>query len=211
MPNLDPQASMAERRKFYREVVKDPDFRKLSPKDRHDVGRRILFPDFKQPSKILPKVAAGAERVLKGVAKAAPFPGLIKAFADPESIPEEEKTLGTLVQPFPEVLTETFQRVVEGTKRNISHGAGKLIEDTLGSLPFLPLKSLGNIRNLRLYGSRRVSPRDVTLEQPAVTGRVGPEPPPPGQRQLISPARGSAEAFDRALTAQENLAQSPAG
>jgi len=211
MAEFNPQADMAERRKFYREVIKDPDFQALSDKDRHDVGRRILFPDFKEPSKILPKVAAGAERVLKGVAKAAPFPNLIRAFADPKSIPEEEKTLGTLIQPFPEVLTETFQRGVEGVRSTFGHNPAKLIEDTLGSLPFLPLRGIGNIKNLRLYGSRRISPRDVTLEQPAITGRVGQPPPPPAQRQLISPARGSAEAFDRALTAQENLAQSPAG
>lgn len=144
MEQFDPTAPYEARRDFYRQLTKDPEFLSLAPEDRQDVAKKILFPGErpvigppgeKEPTLVGRKIAAGAERILGGIAKAAPFPGVIKALTAPETVPEEQRNLGYLVNPIPEAVSDIFQRGVENVRSAFGHEPAKLIEDIGGAAP----------------------------------------------------------------------------
>ncbi len=235
MEQFDPTASYEARRDFYRQMVKDPDFQALKPEDRQDVARKILFPPERpiiggpgtgEPSPTGLKIAAATEPVVRGLARLAPFPGAIKALTTPETVPEEQRSLGYLVNPLPEVATQVFQDVVGGVRSTLGHEPAKLIEDVAGSAPFLPLQRLGQIaRTIPRYFRKTPTPdwewlktREALTERRALPAPeepvvapaappVEPTTPPPPLRPQPSPPEirlaevsgGAAEAEARAL------------
>src|SRR3990167_3243871 len=191
MEQFDPTAPYEARRDFYRQLVKDPEFQALKPKDRQDVAKKILFPPERpiiggpgtgEPSPTGLKIAAAVEPAVSALSRLAPFKGLAKTIGG-ESVPvvgpgrpyPEMKNMGYLVNPLPEVVTQGFRDIVGGVRSTLGHEPAKLIEDVAGAAPFLPLQRMGQIaRNLRLYGpgwrgyrGERIGPeyaRDVTPE-----------------------------------------------
>lgn len=203
MAEFNPGASYDQRREFYRELTKDPDFKALNDKDRIEVTRKVLYSgEPEKPSnfaRFVEGMAAGAEGALRAVT---PFPGLSRLATGPETIPEEVKAkrdaagnvtqqgdLGYFINPMPEAIQEGTKLGIEGVRKVLGHDPAKLIEDTMAASPAMgPAMHAGTqgIRNLGRYRGagnteginegRFSAARDVTPEAPQ--GLPGPAPQP---------------------------------
>ena len=174
MDQFDPTAPYEARRDFYRQLTKDPEFLGLSPEDRHDVAKKILFPPERPmisgpgTGELSPtglKIAAAVEPAVSALSRLAPFPGAIRSFVRPETVPKVEiegkqiPDLGYQLNPLPEVVTQGFRDVVGGVRSTLGHEPAKLIENVAGAAPFLPLQRLGQIaRTIPRYFRKAPTP-----------------------------------------------------
>ena len=84
-----------------------------------------------------------AEDVARMVPYVAPFPGVVKALTAPEQVTAQERQRGleTLLNPFPEIVTDAFHKATEGAEalgRYLGlEGGGKFAADVIVNLPFL--------------------------------------------------------------------------
>ena len=182
------------RRDYYRQMAKDPDFQKLSPQDRLDVSRRVLFPEGKQESPL----AAPVKQVTETMNKMVPFPGALKAMFKPEELPEQAYQhemidpnkgwynenlkrkgldLGYVLNPMPEAVSEGFGTAVEGIRNLFGHNAAKLAEDTLANVPVMPASGIQSLKNLRLYGMPKSWRGEYTARDLSGMRDVTPEAP----------------------------------
>lgn len=127
-----------------------------------------------------------AEAIVKNIT---PFPGVVDAITNPES--PARKDLGTLLNPFPNVVNSAFETGLETIRGSLGHNAAKLVEDTMMNFPALHTIPKPIMFTDLYKAARTPTPAVKPIPEPIPAARPAPEPMRPEIRRMFADETGS--------------------